>query len=109
MVYTFTAEELSKYDGVKDEKIYFSVRGTVYDVTNASDFYGPGCGYHVFAGKECSRALALMSLKPEDCNSNLDDLDESKLKVLGDWKKKFDEKYEKVGMLAEEETEDAVP
>ena len=42
MVYTFTAEELSKYDGVKDEKIYFSVRGTVYDVTNASDFYGPG-------------------------------------------------------------------
>ena len=46
-----------------------------------------GSGYHVFAGKECSRALALMSLKPEDCNSNLDDLDESKLKVLGDWKK----------------------
>ena len=42
MVYTFTAEELSKYDGVKDEKIYFSVRGTVYDVSSAPDFYGPG-------------------------------------------------------------------
>jgi hypothetical protein len=28
-----------------------------------------------------------MSLKPEDCNSQLDNLDESKLKVLGDWQK----------------------
>jgi predicted heme/steroid binding protein len=42
MVYTFTEEELSKYDGVKNEKIYLSVRGTVYNVTKASDFYGPG-------------------------------------------------------------------
>ena len=46
-----------------------------------------GCGYHIFAGKECSRALALMSLKPEDCNSNLEDLDESKIKILDDWQK----------------------
>lgn len=46
-----------------------------------------GCGYHIFAGKECSRALALMSLKPEDCNSNLEDLDESKIKILDDWRK----------------------
>ena len=42
MVYSFTAEELSKYDGVQDKKIYFSVRGTVYDVSKAPDFYGPG-------------------------------------------------------------------
>ena len=42
MVYTFTPEELSKYDGVKDKKIYFSVRGKVYDVSKAPDFYGPG-------------------------------------------------------------------
>ena len=42
MVYSFTPEELSKYDGVKDKKIYFSVRGTVYDVSKAPDFYGPG-------------------------------------------------------------------
>ncbi len=46
-----------------------------------------GCGYHIFAGKECSRALALMSLKPEDCNSKLDDLDQSKIKILDDWQK----------------------
>ena len=28
-----------------------------------------------------------MSLKPEDCNSNITDLDESKIKVLDDWQK----------------------
>ena len=50
-------------------------------------FHSSGCGYHIFAGKECSRALALMSLKPEDCNSKLTDLDESKIKVLNDWQK----------------------
>ena len=46
-----------------------------------------GCGYHIFAGKECARALALMSLKPEDCNSDITDLDESKIKILDDWQK----------------------
>ena len=30
-----------------------------------------------------------MSLKPEDCNSNLDDLDESKIKILDDWQKVY--------------------
>ena len=56
MVYTFTAEELSKYDGVKDEKIYFSVRGTVYDVTNASEFYGPGKAAAFLASRALDRA-----------------------------------------------------
>lgn len=50
-------------------------------------FHTVGCGYHIFAGKECARALALMSLKPEDCNSDITDLDESKIKILDDWQK----------------------
>lgn len=38
-----TAEELGKYDG-RDPflPILFSVRGTVFDVSKGSDFYGPG-------------------------------------------------------------------
>ena len=31
--------------------------------------------------------MALMSLKPEDCNSDITDLDESKIKILDDWQK----------------------
>ena len=60
-----------------------------------------GSGYHIFAGKECSRALALMSLKGEDCNGDLDGLEEKQLEVLGNWQKKFDEKYPFVGRLQE--------
>lgn len=41
-----------------------------------------GAGYHIFAGKEVSRALAKMSLVEEDCNGKLDDLTKHQLEVL---------------------------
>ncbi len=62
----------------------------------------PGCsgaGYHIFAGKEVSRALAKMSLVGEDCNGNLADLTKHQLDVLQDWETKFQEKYEAVGQV----------
>ena len=62
----------------------------------------PGCtgaGYHIFAGKEVSRALAKMSLVEEECNGNLDDLTKHQLDVLQDWETKFQEKYEVVGQV----------
>ena len=38
-----TALELDKYDGRDPFRpILFSVKGTVYDVSNGKDFYGPG-------------------------------------------------------------------
>lgn len=40
---TFTKEELARYDG-KDASlpVYFAVKGKVYDVSSAKNFYGPG-------------------------------------------------------------------
>lgn len=61
--------------------------------------WGVGAGYHVFAGKEVSRALAKMSLVTEDCNDKLDDLTKHQLEVLTDWETKFQEKYEVVGKV----------
>jgi membrane-associated progesterone receptor component len=43
----FTAKQLSYFDGEKDEKtgenkpIYMSVNGTVFDVSDGRNFYGP--------------------------------------------------------------------
>ena len=52
-------EELKEYDGSDPSKpIYLAIRGRVYDVTVGKDFYEPGGPYHLFAGKDCSRALA---------------------------------------------------
>ena len=58
-----------------------------------------GAGYHIFAGKECSRALAKMSLSDEDCNDKLDDLSKRQVEVLQEWEAKFEEKYKVVGQV----------
>lgn len=67
-------------------------------------FYGPGGPYAKFAGRDASRALALLSFDPKDLTGNLDGLSESELEVLQDWEYKFIEKYVKVGKLVSEHT-----
>lgn len=57
----------------------------------------------MFVGKDASRALALLSFKPEDINGNLEGLNEEELVILQDWEYKFMEKYVKVGELVSEE------
>ncbi|CAK8533070.1 unnamed protein product [Lathyrus sativus] len=99
-----TESELRLYNGSdKSKPILISVRGQIYDVSEGRNFYGPGGSYTMFAGKECSRALALLSFKPQDINGNLEGLAESELTILEDWEYKFIEKYPKVGRLVPEE------
>lgn len=64
-----------------------------------SSVVSTGSGYHIFAGKECSRALGTMSLKEEDVNGDLEGLDEKQMGVLNNWQEKFDSKYPFVGRL----------
>lgn len=52
----------------------------IFDVSSRPDFYGPEGPYHVFTGRDASRALATMGLKEE--NSNIDDLSADQLKVM---------------------------
>lgn len=54
----------------------------------------------MFAGKEVSRALGLMSLDKADCNAHLDDLTDKQLQTLEDWEKKFRDKYPVVGKVS---------
>ena len=81
------------------------VRGNVYDVGYGGvGFYGAGCSYHLFCGKDASRALAKMSFKPEDVDRgwpDLGDLDEKEVKILDDWEKLFARKYPVVAKLRE--------
>jgi len=65
----FTSKQLAYFDGTKDEKtgedkpVYLSVNGTVFDVSDGRNFYGPEGPYEKFAGKECGVALAKMSFE----------------------------------------------
>ena len=62
-----TLEELSKHDGVQNPTVYIGVKNHIFDVTS-SESYRPGGGYAKFAGKECSVALAKMSMEDKHFN-----------------------------------------
>lgn len=51
----FTARELAKYNGEGDHGLYLGLLGRVYDVEKGRKHYGPGGGYHFFAGKVSAR------------------------------------------------------
>jgi membrane-associated progesterone receptor component len=95
-----TEEKLRAYDGSDPEKpLLMAIKGQIYDVSRSRMFYGPGGPYALFAGRDASRALALMSFDPRDLTGNIDGLNASELEVLQDWEYKFMEKYVKVGQL----------
>ncbi|RLN98657.1 hypothetical protein BBJ28_00014174 [Nothophytophthora sp. Chile5] len=86
----FTLEELLPFNGENEQPIYIGVLDEVYDVSRKRDFYGPGEGYHLFAGREASRALAKMSFEKEDLDSaDLSDLSYMDKEALQDWVMKF--------------------
>jgi membrane-associated progesterone receptor component len=100
-----------------------AIKGTVFDVSkNAA--YAVGGQYHgilflyyiyiyttyasinannwqstVFAGKDPSRALALSSLKPEECRPEWQDLEDKEKTVLDEWFLFFSKRYNIVGKV----------
>jgi membrane-associated progesterone receptor component len=95
-----TLEELSKCTGEDPFRpILVALRGKVYDLTDARNFYGPGGTYHVYAGREAARALAKMSLSAEECTGEISDLDEKEMITLEKWEAKFSAKYKVVGQV----------
>lgn len=47
---------------------------------SSSDSYKKGEGYNCLAGRDASRALAVMSLQPQDCVSKIDDISEEEVR-----------------------------
>ncbi|KAI7867000.1 cytochrome b5-like heme/steroid binding domain-containing protein [Spinellus fusiger] len=93
--------ELAKCNGIDPSKpIYVAIKGDVFDVTKNTSAYGVGSGYNVFTGKDASRALAMSSLKPEDCIPDISGLDEKELKTLEEWHVFFSKRYDIVGKVA---------
>ena len=96
----YTASELAHYDGSDPQRaLLFAVSGDVYDVGRGRAFYGPGGPYSMFAGKDCTRALAKMSFEPEDFTGDTDGLTQDERDKLQDWIETLSGKYDKVGKL----------
>ncbi len=81
--------------------IYLAISGKIIDVTSGGEYYAPGSHYNVFAGRACSRALSLSSLKPEDNNDFTADFDERQKVLLVERFDFYVEKYGIVGMLSD--------
>ncbi|KAI1737544.1 cytochrome b5-like heme/steroid binding domain-containing protein [Xylaria scruposa] len=93
-----TLEDLSQANGTEGRKAYVAIKGKVYDVTG-NKMYQEGGSYHVFAGKDASRALAKTSTKPEDVQPEWRDLDDKEKGVLNDWITFFSNRYNIVGLV----------
>jgi len=97
----FTPAELRPYDG-KDPRrpLLLAIKGRVLDVREGSEYYGPSGPYKVMAGRDASKAFAMMSLKEEDAHPDLSGVDDDHLKILDDWYAKLTKKYPTVGRVA---------
>ena len=76
----------------------YLVKGKVYDVSGKAA-YAPGGQYHVFAGKDASRALAMTSVKSEDVKPEWSDLSDKEKSTLEDWVTYFRKRYNVVGVM----------
>ncbi|GME68357.1 unnamed protein product [Ambrosiozyma monospora] len=85
--------------------MYIAIKGTVFDVTANQGAYGVGKGYHVFVGRDASRALGKSSLDKADVDEavswNYSTLNMKQLKVLDDWFMYFKNRYNIVGKVSD--------
>jgi membrane-associated progesterone receptor component len=96
----YSLAELAQHDGSDSTKpLLLAIRGQVYDVTRGRDFYGPGGPYGMFAGKDCTRALAKVSFDEELFTGNMDGLEADELEKLEEWIEMFESKYGRIGRL----------
>lgn len=96
----YSLSELSGYDGSDPSRpLLVGIRGYVYDVTRGRDFYGPGGPYGMFAGKDCTRALAKVSFDEALFTGDLEGLDADELEKLEEWIEMFEGKYPRIGRL----------
>ncbi|KAL9092312.1 MAG: hypothetical protein Q9165_004486 [Trypethelium subeluteriae] len=90
-------EYLAKCDGAHDGyPTCVAIKGKVFDVSN-NKAYGTEGQYHVFAGKDASRALAQSSLKLEDVRPEWQDLPDKEKTVLEEWDTFFSKRYNIIG------------
>ena len=81
--------------------MWVAVRGTVYNMGEGRNFYGPGGPYAVFAGRRVARALAKLSTDAAECTDDTEGLSATEMQTLADWEDKFKAKYDVIGYLPE--------
>ncbi|XP_039143736.1 membrane-associated progesterone-binding protein 4 isoform X1 [Dioscorea cayenensis subsp. rotundata] len=96
----WTMEELAMYNGTDEGlPILLGILGSVFDVTKGRSHYGPGGGYHHFAGRDASRAFISGNFTGDGLIDSLHGLSSLEVKGIVDWRKFYFERYRYVGKL----------
>ncbi|CAL4913159.1 unnamed protein product [Urochloa decumbens] len=96
----WTVEELSVYNGTDEGlPILLGILGSVFDVTKGMSHYGPGGGYHHFAGRDASRAFVSGNFTGDGLTDSLQGLSSSEVNSIVDWRKFYYERYIFAGKL----------
>jgi predicted heme/steroid binding protein len=109
--HVLTVEQLASMNGAQDSTpLYIAIKGRVYDVSAARDMYGVGKPYHVFVGKDATRAFATGCMEEHCMVSSMDGLNEQELKEVDRWVELYQnhDKYTFVGRLIEDPIESMV-
>lgn len=97
---TFSLAELYQFNGADANKpLYLGCGGLVFDMSSARNFYGPGAGYGVFAGRDASKGLATMQV--QYTNADISSLTDEQRTTLNEWKNKYIAKYPVVGRIVD--------
>ncbi|XP_047527616.1 neuferricin [Vanessa atalanta] len=97
----FSYDELAKYDGIYIDKLYLSVIGSIFDVTEGKKYYAKGSPYHYFVGKDGTRALVTGDFKDESSNKDhVLELSCDDVSTILHWRQTYREKYKFIGLLA---------
>ena len=100
---TFTLASLRAFDGSEPTRpVYLALSGVVYDVSAGRAFYGPGGPYGKLAGRDATRAMALMSLDDDAIeNPRVDDLTPAHHEALEEWAGRLSAKYPVIGHIGD--------
>ena len=108
---TFTASELSQYDGRDGGPIYLAILGDVFDVSTGRKYYGQQGGYSVFAGRDGSRAFITGCFDEQGAVPDVRGLSERELDSLRRWRDFYAEHdtYRYVGKILNPALPDDAP
>lgn len=95
---SWNLQEISQYDGGESSTgpLLIAVDGYVYNCWKGSHFYGRGCEYSIFAGRDATRLLAKRLLEEEPIAERTKPLTLGERAVLAAWVQTF-KKYDMVG------------
>ncbi|KAL7415411.1 cytochrome b5-like heme/steroid binding domain-containing protein [Mrakia frigida] len=106
----YTPRTLEPFNGTDGKRILLALKGTVFDVSQGAQFYGPDGPYGNFAGRDASRGMAKQSFDAEMLTpvdqplDTLADLDKGEIENMNGWMEHFTNKYVVCGRLVENES-----